>query len=116
MDIWSEDLKDFQYFKNLPSANPATAKNTNYLLEHFQKKKAVLNYFENLFFGNSILQGVHKIPFNPQFGRAWQPYFEQKYGWRGEKLIDALGKGYSLQQLRQYGAIPKEFGQPNYPS
>ncbi|TMW44080.1 hypothetical protein DOY81_010838 [Sarcophaga bullata] len=110
------DLVNFQYFKNLPSQDPKRAAHANLFLEHFQKKKAVLDYFENLFFGNSPFTKESEIPFDPHFGRAWRPYYVRKFGWRGERLIDALGKGYSIKDLKHFGAIPRDYGARYYPS
>ncbi|XP_064548915.1 uncharacterized protein LOC135435681 [Drosophila montana] len=101
-DFSNVDLVNFEYFKNLDQANP--------LLAHFQKKKAVLDYMERLFLGNSPFQQPSEIPFDPHFGRAWRPAYERKFGRRGERLIAALGSGYSLRQLRHFGAIPREYG------
>ncbi|KRF78542.1 uncharacterized protein [Drosophila virilis] len=103
-DFSNVDLVNFEYFKNLdsPEAHP--------LLVHFQKKKAVLDYIERLFLGNSPFQQPSEIPFDPHFGRAWRPTYERKFGRRGERLIAALGSGYSLRQLRHFGAIPREYG------
>lgn len=116
IDLSNVDLINYQYFKNLPSQDPRRAAQANLFLEHFQKKKAVLDYVENLFLGNSPFTQESEIPFDPHFGRAWRPHYVRKYGWRGERLIDALGRGYSMQQLRQFGAIPREFGTNYYPS
>uniref|UniRef100_A0A1A9ZNQ7 Uncharacterized protein n=1 Tax=Glossina pallidipes TaxID=7398 RepID=A0A1A9ZNQ7_GLOPL len=87
------DFKNFKYFKNLPSQNPKTASPANQFLEHFQKKKAILDYFENLFFGNSPFTPESEIPFDPHFGRKWRPHYAKCFGWRGYRLIDALGRG-----------------------
>ncbi|XP_037950593.1 uncharacterized protein LOC119681461 [Teleopsis dalmanni] len=116
VDLSNLDLANYEFFKNLPSQNPKTAAQANLFIEHFQKKKAVLDYLDNLFFGNSPFARETEIVFNPHFGRAWRPYFERKYGKRGERLIAVLGRGHTLQQLRTYGAIPKEFGRIYYPS
>lgn len=114
---WSNlDLINFQYFKNLPSQDPKKAAAANLFFEHFQRKKAVLDYFENLFFGNSPFTKESEIPFDPHFGHAWRPYYVRKFGWRGDRLIDALGKGYSIKQLRHFGAIPKDYGTNYYSS
>lgn len=110
------DLVNFQYFKNLASQDPRTAATANPLLVHFQKKKAVLDYLDRLFFGNSPFQQPSEIPFDPHFGRSWRPVYERRFGYRGERLIAALGSGYSVPQLRHFGAIPREYGTPNYPS
>ncbi|XP_017027016.2 uncharacterized protein [Drosophila kikkawai] len=115
-DFSNVDLVNFQYFKNLPSQDPRTAATANPFLEHFQKKKAVLDYLDRLFFGNSPFQQPSEIPFDPHFGRAWRPVYERKFGHRGERLIAALGSGYSIRQLRHFGAIPQEFGTAHYPS
>ncbi|KAH8280380.1 hypothetical protein KR018_005230 [Drosophila ironensis] len=115
-DFSNLDLVNFQYFKNLPSQDPRTAATANPFLEHFQKKKAVLDYLDRLFFGNSPFQQPSEIPFDPHFGRSWRPNFQRKFGYRGERLIAALGSGYSVRQLRHFGAIPQEFGTPHYPS
>jgi len=48
-DFSNVDLVNFQYFKNLASQDPRTAANANPFLEHFQKKKAVLDYLDRLF-------------------------------------------------------------------
>uniref|UniRef100_A0A1I8NU33 Uncharacterized protein n=1 Tax=Stomoxys calcitrans TaxID=35570 RepID=A0A1I8NU33_STOCA len=116
VDFDTANLREFQYFKNLPSQDPKRAAQANLFLEHFQKKKAVLDYIEHLFLGNSPFTKESEIPFDPHFGRAWRPYFVKKYGWRGERLIDALGRGYSVKYLRKYGAIPKEYGTKYYPN
>ncbi|XP_061396296.1 uncharacterized protein LOC133331924 [Musca vetustissima] len=116
IDFDSANLRDFQYFKNLPSQDPKRAGQANLFLEHFQKKKAILDYVEHLFLGNSPFTKESEIPFDPHFGRAWRPYYVRKYGWRGERLIDSLGRGYSLNELRKYGAIPKEYGTKYYPN
>jgi hypothetical protein len=34
------------------------------------------------------------IAFHPEDGLKNRQYYEQKYGWRGEKLIAALGSGH----------------------
>ncbi|EDW35824.1 GL17465 [Drosophila persimilis] len=115
-DFSNVDLVNFQYFKNLASQDPRTAATASPLLVHFQKKKAVLDYLDRLFFGNSPFQQASEIPFDPHFGRAWRPHYERKFGFRGERLIAALGSGYSVRQLRHFGAIPQEFGTPHYPS
>ncbi|KAH8410976.1 hypothetical protein KR222_004515 [Zaprionus bogoriensis] len=115
-DFSNVDLVNYQYFKNLASQDPRTAAQANPLLEHFQKKKAVLDYIERLFLGNSPFEQPSEIPFDPHFGRAWRPTYERKFGPRGERLIAALGSGYTLRQLRQFGAIPYEYGTRNYPS
>jgi hypothetical protein len=45
------------------------------------------------------------IAFHPEDGLKNRQYYEQKYGWRGEKLIAALGSGLpgalDLQRLDQ---------------
>ncbi|XP_022224760.2 uncharacterized protein LOC111075635 isoform X2 [Drosophila obscura] len=115
-DFSNVDLANFQYFKNLASQDPRTAATASPLLVHFQKKKAVLDYVDRLFFGNSPFQQASEIPFDPHFGRSWRPNYERKFGFRGERLIAALGSGYSVRQLRHFGAIPQEFGTPHYPS
>ncbi|XP_030375277.1 uncharacterized protein LOC115624643 [Scaptodrosophila lebanonensis] len=115
-DYSNVDFKNFQYFKNLASQNPRTAAQANPLLEHFQKKKAVLDYLDRLFFGNSPFTQPSEIPFDPHFGKAWRPHYQRKFGYRGERLIAALGSGYSVKQLRTFGAIPYEFGTGYYPS
>ncbi|XP_004526559.1 uncharacterized protein LOC101456450 [Ceratitis capitata] len=116
LDLQNLDLANYEYFRNLPSQNPKTAPQANLFLEHFQKKKAVLDYIEHLFLGTSPFTQKSEIPFNPHFGRAWRPYFERRYGKRGANLVDMLGRGYSLQQLRQQGAIPQDFGTIYYPT
>lgn len=116
IDFDAVNLREFKFFKNLPSQDPKRAAQANLFLEHFQKKKAVLDYIEHLFLGNSPFTQESEIPFDPHFGRAWRPYFVRKYGWRGERLIDSLGRGYSMKQLRQYGAIPKDYGTKYYPN
>ncbi|XP_018796888.1 PREDICTED: uncharacterized protein LOC108973842 [Bactrocera latifrons] len=116
VDLQNVDLRNYEYFRNLPSQNPKTAGQANLLLEHFQKKKAVLDYIEHLFLGTSPFTRKSEIPFNPHFGRAWRPYFESRYGKHGVNLVDMLGRGYTLQQLRQQGAIPNDFGTPYYPT
>ncbi|XP_036330496.1 uncharacterized protein LOC118742485 isoform X1 [Rhagoletis pomonella] len=116
IDLQSLNLANYEYFRNLPSQNPKTAAKANLFREHFQKKKAVLDYIEHLFLGTSPFSQESEIPFNPHLGRAWRPYFERKYGKHGANLVDMLGRGYSLQQLRQQGAIPKDFGTPYYPT
>ncbi|XP_053967373.1 uncharacterized protein LOC128868853 [Anastrepha ludens] len=116
IDLQNLDLANYEYFRNLPSQNPKLAPQANLFFEHFQKKKAVLDYVEHLFFGTSPFTQKSEIPFNPHFGSAWRPYFERRYGKRGANLVDMLGKGYSLQQLRQQGAIPKDFGTIYYPT
>ncbi|KAL7736112.1 hypothetical protein ACLKA6_003846 [Drosophila palustris] len=92
-DFSNVDLVNFEYFKNLASQDPRTAAQANPILEHFQKKKAVLDYIERLFLGNSPFQQPSEIPFDPHFGRAWRPTYERKFGRRGERLIAALGSG-----------------------
>lgn len=110
---WSNlDLIHFQYFKNLPSPGAQP----NLFLGHFQRKKAVLDYFENLLFGNSPFMRESEILFDPNFGQAWRPHYVRKFGWKGERLIEALGKGYSVKQLRHFGAIPRNYGTAYYPS
>ncbi|XP_036223262.1 uncharacterized protein [Bactrocera oleae] len=116
VDLQNLDLTNYDYFRNLPSQNPKTAGQANLFLEHFQKKKAVLDYIEHLFLGTSPFTQKSEIPFNPHFGRAWRPYFQRRYGKRGVNLVDMLGRGYTLQQLRQQGAIPNDFGTPYYPT
>lgn len=108
------DLANHKYFKNLPSQDEKKAAKVNLLLEHFQKKKAVLDYIENLLFGSSIFHQKSTIAFNPSFGKAWRPHFEHHYGKRGERLIELLGQGASLEKLRYHGAIPAEFNRPIY--
>ncbi|TDG48994.1 hypothetical protein AWZ03_004678 [Drosophila navojoa] len=106
-DFSNVDLVNFQYFKNLDSQDPRYGAQANPIIVHFQKKKAVLDYIERLFFGNSPFQQPSEIPFDPHFGRNWRPVYERKFGRRGENLIAALGAGYSLSQLRHFGAIPR---------
>ncbi|EDW85951.1 uncharacterized protein Dwil_GK22871 [Drosophila willistoni] len=117
-DFSNLDLVNFEYFKNLDSQDPRTGAQANPIIVHFQKKKAVLDYIERLFLGNSPFQQPSEIPFDPHFGRAWQPTYERKFGHRGERLIAALGSGYSIKELRYFGAIPREYGtgNPLYPS
>ncbi|XP_034102869.1 uncharacterized protein LOC132791849 [Drosophila nasuta] len=115
-DFSNVDLVNFEYFKNLASQDPRTGAQANPILVHFQKKKAVLDYIERLFLGNSPFQQPSEIPFDPHFGRAWRPTYERKFGRRGERLIAALGSGYSLKQLRHFGAIPYEYGTSYYRS
>ncbi|XP_067631397.1 uncharacterized protein [Eurosta solidaginis] len=116
IDLQNLDLANFEYFRNLPSQNPKTAGQANPLQEHFLKKKAMFDYVEHLFFGLSPLTQPSEIEFNPHFGRAWRPYFEGRHGKRGAKLVEMLGRGYSLEQLRRQGAIPRDFGTRNYPT
>lgn len=124
LDFWNLDLTKHEYFKNLPSqkkkwlypsenlddkeANPLK----DYLLEYLQKKKAILDYIGNLFFGTSPFNQESEMLFDPRFGKAWRPYFIQKYGWQGQKLIEALGKGHSLEFIQKYG-IPNNYGGRN---
>ncbi|ALC41569.1 CG15650, partial [Drosophila busckii] len=115
-DFSNVDLVNFQYFKNLDSQDPRTGAQANPIIVHFQKKKAVLDYLERLFLGNSPFQQPTEIPFDPHFGRAWRPIYEKKFGRRGERLIAALGSGYSIKQLRHFGAIPYEYGTRFYNS
>ncbi|EDW02467.1 GH19873 [Drosophila grimshawi] len=115
-DFSNVDLVNFEYFKNLDSQHPQRGAQANPIIVHFQKKKAVLDYFERLFLGNSPFQQPSEIPFDPHFGRNWRPNYEHKFGRRGERLIAALGSGYSIRQLRHFGAIPQEYGTRHYPS
>lgn len=124
-DFWNVDLAKHEYFKNLPSQknkllHPYENNNdksveiplTDYILEYFQKKKAILDYIGNLFFGTSPFNQESEILFDPRFGKAWRPYFIRKYGWQGQKLIEALGKGHSLEFIQKYG-IPNKSGSGN---
>lgn len=121
LDFWNVDLGKHEYFKNLPSQRKRILSPSNVdtdaigvgnqlkeqVLECFQKKKAILDYISNLFFGTSPFHQESDIPFDPRFGKAWRPYFIRKYGWQGQALIEALGKGYSLESIQKYG-LPRE--------
>lgn len=81
---------------------------TDPISDHFARKKAVLTYFRNILFGNPAHNIPTKIVFDPNFGEKWAPHFERHFGKKGERLIELLGKGYSPEKLRYYGAIPKK--------
>ncbi|KAL5286050.1 hypothetical protein ACFFRR_007623 [Megaselia abdita] len=110
MDLSNVDLANFQYFK-YPSKMylyGAKAMVVDPITDHFARKKAVVTYFRNILFGNPDHNIPTKIVFDPDFGKKWAPYFEGHFGKRGERLIELLGKGYSPEKLRYYGAISKK--------
>ncbi|XP_055919391.1 uncharacterized protein LOC129951322 [Eupeodes corollae] len=109
-DFSNLDWSKFRFFRNLPSQNPATAPYANPVLEHFQKKKAVLDYLDRLLLGNSLLGPPTPIEFHPNYGKAWRPYFEHHYGRRAERLIELLGSGASVDKLKYHGVLPQDFG------
>ena len=79
--------------------------------QHFEKKKAILTYLQNMFFGNPSHNEEMRIEFDPNFGEAWKPHYEHYYGNKGQRLVDLFGRGYAPEELQNHGPIPKDFGE-----
>lgn len=68
------------------------------------KAKSMAKYVASVLFGN--LPGTEEIPvvFHPDAGARLRPHFERHFGQRGANLVALLGKGYSKDDLKRFGA------------
>lgn len=58
----------------------------------------------NLLVGDPQYTKVLKMPFDPYQSDRLKRSFQQVYGFRGEKLTHVLGAGYSISELKKFGA------------
>ncbi|XP_055372766.1 uncharacterized protein LOC129606454 [Condylostylus longicornis] len=95
-DLSNLDISKHKFFKNFPDLSRHPKANIwDHIDQHFQKKLAVAKYFGRLLFGTPQDNEVVKIEFDPNFGHAWRPYYQRRYGYRGENFIKQIGKGHS---------------------
>lgn len=57
------------------------------------KIKSVYNYLKGVVVGNPLQKLKMKFVFDPTSGRKRAHKYQSKYGYRGEKLVEALGRG-----------------------
>lgn len=74
-------------------------------IDHFHRAKAMLKYFADVLFGKSKYKREIAVFFHPDTASRLRPHFQQKYGYRGERLIAALGSGYDESDLIHYDAL-----------
>lgn len=101
IDLSNVDLRAYRFFRyinRLPNGDFTYARAPPPSLDaHLQKAKAVAIYFRNVLLGNTGYE-ARSVPF------VFQPTvenlrdkFQQKYGFRGEKLLEQLGNGEFLK-------------------
>lgn len=74
----------------------------------FKKAKAAYDYFKQVLLEDPLANQRMNIRFDPNFGARNSKSFQRHYGKFGERLIELLGKGKSHEELKYYGAIPKD--------
>lgn len=71
-------------------------------LDNFNRVKAMMAYFAEVLLGGA--KGETAVYFHPDTGAKSRFNFQQKFGHRGDRLIDALGNGFNkLDAVRQNG-------------
>ena len=58
--------------------------------------KSVYDYLRGVVVGNPLQKIKFKFVFDPSSGQKWAQKYQSKYGFRGEKLVEALGRGLHL--------------------
>lgn len=110
-------LLNFRYFQ-YPRINPTpymkAPEPTSILRDGFNRAGAIVTYFRNTIFGSPWLETRHTIPFDPEAGKRNAYEYQQRHGYRGEKLIALIGKGYSPESLRNSNVDPRLNYRNNY--
>lgn len=94
----------FQYPRVNPSPYGKEPEPPSILQDGLNRAGAIVTYFRNTLLGNPWLDTRHTIPFDPEAGKRNAYEYQRKHGYRGEKLIALIGKGYSPESLRNYNA------------
>lgn len=73
----------------------------------YQKTKAALEYFKQVLAGDPLMNKRMEISFDPDEPARNAPSYQRHFGYRGERLVELLGKGLDVKTLEYYGAIPR---------
>ncbi|XP_073961044.1 uncharacterized protein [Choristoneura fumiferana] len=97
----------------LQSLHDAAASEIQKLVDNIDpekvKKLDVFNVIPKVTKLVMLFEGVDDKPepliFDPYQGERLSHYFEQKHGYRGKRLVSALGKGLPLPMLKRMDAV-----------
>lgn len=104
---WDElGLDNFKFFQPNPNS-PKSAQEPTFIEFYWGRTKAIGTFFRNLFFGHPDLQTFQKIQLDPIGGLKWRQNYQNRFGYRGERLVEALGAGLSPTQLRDYDVVDR---------
>lgn len=108
LDLSTLDIDNFKYFK-YPTSTTAKPillyRKGHYIwvrkiptkpsgLSHgIAKFKSVYKYLKGVVVGNPLQKVKVKYVFDPNAGQKMSQTYQSKYGFRGEKLVEALGRG-----------------------
>ncbi|KAG4073262.1 hypothetical protein HA402_008608 [Bradysia odoriphaga] len=62
--------------------------------DNFNRVKAMMAYFAEVILGGAKYQRDIAVHFHPDTGAKSRYNYQQKFGYRGERLIAALGNGF----------------------
>lgn len=95
-------LRNQNYF-----LRPKPKQPDNKLVATYKKAKAAYEYFMQVLSGDPLANERMNFVFNPDMAVRNSKSFQEHYGRFGERLIDILGKGKSMEELKYYGAVSK---------
>lgn len=121
IDFSNVDLKNFKYFRPASTTPPPAfyikslgvyvrplPRRESPFETAFKKTRAVYEYFKQVLAGDPLANMRLNIRFDPDFAARNAPLFQKHYGYRGERLVDLLGRGANLKELEYYGAVPRK--------
>ncbi|XP_063708707.1 uncharacterized protein LOC134837270 [Culicoides brevitarsis] len=112
---------NFKYFR-YPTTTPGPIiflRNQNYylrpkpkqpdnkLVATYKKAKAAYDYFVQVLSGDPLANQRMNFVFDPNAAKKNSEKFQEFYGKYGERLIELIGQGKPLEELKYYGAVPK---------
>lgn len=123
LDFSNVNLKNFKYFrypttkappiyflKNLGVYVRPLPPKENPIEKAYKRAVAVYRYTKQLLTGDPLANQRLNFRFDQNVAEMNAPIFQRHYGYRGERLVDLLGRGADLNVLEYYGAIPKRQG------
>lgn len=105
---YNVDLQKFQFFKYPGRLTPYGVRPGNRNPSFAQKAAAVFTYFRKLAIGPPMQNFGVRV--NQNRALHLRAAYQKQFGYRGKNLIALIGNGHSLQELRYYGAIGRDFG------
>lgn len=77
----------------------------NKLVATYKKAKAAYEYFMQVLSGDPLANQRMNFVFKPDVAMKNSKVFQEHYGKFGERLIDLLGMGKTMEELKFYGAV-----------
>lgn len=103
------DFRNFPFFRYLTrDGRPASPQQLSLLQNGLERAGAVVKYVRNTFLGSPWLRTQHTVPFDPSAGQRNSAEYQQKYGFRGERLIELIGKGIPPEALKFISVDPRQ--------